>query len=273
MRKVISVIMVVVLALALAKPCCGTSGTFSQKWGEIYDNWDLCRTRSWDNDGFFQLSETYFRPAIVFESLGELRDVAWRIGWQMAGLYVDRNQLAEQIFLYVRNNVIYTSDLDQFGREEFAQNADELAGEIENNGFARGDCEDDAILLAVMFHAAGFRSAVVLPPGHAAVVVHLPSYPAANTFWKFKDADGWIWAEATGRTNPFGWTPTEYIGTDLAGYEITEENSIFGPSRAEIPTSPGGTPLMNYLPFLSIIFFLFLLSALGRWRSSLKRIS
>ncbi|MFH1821749.1 MAG: hypothetical protein ABH852_04845 [Methanobacteriota archaeon] len=255
MRKVAIVLPVMILALALAPLCRGTPGTFSQRGGEIYDNWDLCRTRSWENDGFFQGSETSFRPAIAFESLGELRDVAWQIGQQMAGQYIDRNQLAEQIFFHVRNHVAYTSDLDQFGMEEFAQNADELAEEIETQGFARGDCEDDAILLAVMFRAAGFRSAVVLVPEHVAVVVHLPNYSKANTFWNFKETGGWVWAEATGRTNPLGWTPPEYINADLAAYEVTEENSIFESRRAEVPTSSEESPIINYLPFISIIFF------------------
>lgn len=263
MKKAAVVPAAMVLALAIAPLCTSTLGTLSERGGEIYDNWDLCRTRSWDNDGFFQVSETSFRPAIVFESLGELRDVAWRIGQRMAEQYTDRNQLAEQIFLYVRNHVDYTSDIDQFGVEEFAQNADELAGKIENLGSGRGDCEDDAILLAVMFRAAGFRSAVVLAPNHAAAVVLLPDYPKANTFWKFQGTDGWVWAEATGRNNPLGWTPPELMRSDLAAYEVTEE-AIFEDRRAEVPAPSGGTSVIGFSPFLSVIFFLWLLSSLRR---------
>lgn len=263
MRKV-AILAAAILALALAGLCRGYPGTLSERGGEIYDNWDICRTRSWDGDGFFQMTETSFRPAIVFESLAELRDVAWRVGQQLAAQYPDRNRLAEQVFYYVRDHVAYTSDSEQFGREDFAQNADELAGAIENQGQARGDCEDDAILLAVMFRGAGFRTAVVLPPEHAAVVVYLPGYPNANTFWSYESEDGWVWAEATGRTNPFGWTPEDYINSDLAGYEITEENSVFDGSGAEIPASPDDSPVTEYLPFLSVVFVLFVLSMLGK---------
>ncbi len=263
MRKIVIVLPAMILALALVPLSRGAPGTLSDRDGAIFDSWGLCRTRSWENDGFFQVDETSFRPAIVFESLGELKDKAWQIGHQMAEQYSERNQLAEQIFLYVRDHVAYTSDLDHFGVEEFAQNADELAEEIESHGAANGDCEDDAILLAVMFHASGFRSAIVLAPSHAAAVVRLPDYPKANTFWNFNDTDGWIWAEATGRTNSLGWTPTEYIRSDLAAYEVTDE-AIFDDNRAGVSTPSGGTSVISFSPFLSIIFFLWLVSFLRK---------
>lgn len=264
MRKLALVVPAILLFLALATPALSTPGSFTVQGEETYDNWGVYRTRSWGDDGFFQISETTFRPAIAFESLGELEDVAWEVGQRLAEQYPDRDQLAQQIFSYTQNHVHYTSDLDQFGVDEFARNADEVAEEIESQGSARGDCEDYAVLLAVMYRAAGFRSAVVLAPEHAATLVHLPDYPGANTFWTFEGTDGWVWAEATGRTNPLGWTPPDFMHSGLAAYEIIEGENIFEAGGAEIPTTVGETPMLGFSPFFSMIFFLWLLSALRR---------
>ncbi|GAH45380.1 unnamed protein product, partial [marine sediment metagenome] len=73
--------------------------------------------------------------------------------------YPGRFQRAEAVFRFVRDRVKYTPDIDQFDYEEFAQNADELASSIDQNGVGYGDCEDSAVLLAVMYKGAGFRSA------------------------------------------------------------------------------------------------------------------
>lgn len=270
MRKLALALLAAILFLMLAPPSLSTPGSLSDRGGETYDQWDIYRTRAWGDDGFFQVSETSFRPAIAFEGLGrlgELKDVAWQVGQRLAGQYSDRNQLAEQIFLYARNHVTYTSDLDQFGRDEFARNADEVAGEIESQGSARGDCEDYAVLLAVMFRAAGFRSAVVLAPEHAAALVHLPNYPGANNSWSLEGTDGWVWAEATGRTNSLGWTPPDFMRSDLAAYEVVEGEGVFEANRAEVPETKGGTSMIGFSPFLSMIFFLWLLSAFRRRRS------
>ena len=62
------------------------------------------------------------------------------------------------MFYYVRDRVRYTSDIDLFGYDEFAQNADELAGiMVEQNRRGYGDCEDSAVLLAVICKGAGLR--------------------------------------------------------------------------------------------------------------------
>jgi len=52
--------------------------------------------------------------------------------------------------------------------DEFAQNADELATIIAQNRVGYGDCEDSAVLLAVMYKGAGFRSAIAIGSGHTA---------------------------------------------------------------------------------------------------------
>ncbi|RLG57513.1 MAG: hypothetical protein DRN83_01690 [Hadesarchaea archaeon] len=265
MRRLVLLGAAILVILVFPSNVSGTPGNFILQGDEMYDNWGLCRSRAWGEDGFFQIADDTFRPAIAFESLGELKDVAWEVGQRLARQYPDRNQLAEKIFAYGRDHVRYTSDLDQFGMEEFARNADETAWEIESLGFSRGDCEDYAVLLAVMYRAAGFRSAVVLAPGHAATLVHLPDYPRANVYWNFEDTGGWIWAEGTGRTNPLGWTPPEFMDSDLVAYEITEEENIFGIGRSGmIMSSGGGGPPIGFSSFFSVIFFLWLISAFGR---------
>ena len=234
------------------------------------DDWKLYRTRAWGLDGFFQITEQTFRPAIVFESLGEYANLAYGLGENFIDDYPDDHQRAEAIFRYVRDHVRYQPDVDQFGSEEFAQNADELAEIMDERGRARGDCEDYAILLAVMFRAAGFRSAVVLAPEHAAALVYLPGYDRANMAWEFKGESGWIWAEATGGRNPLGWTPEQYIqGEDLFAYEITDEPVGAGEppaEEAEKLAGRGGGPFFGASSFMIVLFLMLMLSMFGRVR-------
>jgi len=206
---------------------------------DILDDWEICRTRASGEDGFYQLTRTGFRPVIVFESLGEQADTAYSLGEQIANEYPDLLQRAEAVFHFVRDRVEYTSDIDTLGSEEFAQNADELAITIIEDGIGQGDCEDMTALLAVMYRAAGFRSAIVLPSGHTAVLVYLPDYNEATVFFELGGEPGWVWAEATGRNNPLGWAPKEYLGTRLAAYEILAEIPAYEiPVGAVAPLTP-----------------------------------
>jgi len=202
-----------------AKP----SSRFNETAEGIYDDWGIYRTRAFGENGFYQLSETSFRPAIAFESLGKELDLAYHLGEQIATEYSDHIERAEVIFRFVRDRVRYTPDIDQFHYDEFAQNADEMASVIRQDGFGKGDCEDSAVLLAVMYRGAGFRSAIALAEGHTAAMVYLPDYKKASATFEMDDEPGWLWAEATGKNNPLGWVPKEFIGTTLAAYEIGDE--------------------------------------------------
>ena len=203
------------------------SESFHERDGDVFDDWEICRTRAFGEDGFYQITEIGneigFRPVIAFQSLGDLANAAYNLGEQIANEYPDPLQRAEAVFHFVRDRVEYTSDMDLNGSEEFAQNADELATTIVEDGTGEGDCEDMAVLLAVMYRAAGFRSAIVLPSGHTAVLVYLPDYNEATVFFEFGGEPGWVWAEATGRNNHLGWAPKEYLGTKIAAYEILAE--------------------------------------------------
>lgn len=274
MRKTTIVIIAISLLIsglattyqALAKP----SSAFNEAGGEVYDDWGIYRTRSYGRDGFYQLSEDSFRPVIVFESLGEELDLAYELGEHVAAEYPDRAERAEAIFRLVRDQVKYTPDIDQFQYEEFAQNADELATSIRQKGVAYGDCEDSAVLLAVMFRGAGLRSAIALVEGHTAAMVYLPDYKKATSVFEMDGETGWLWAEATGKNNPLGWVPAEFTGASLAAYEIGEEavdeKEPSVPSTAITPQTESSGPSFRPPVFLIVMGILSVTSILRRRR-------
>lgn len=266
-------ISLVFLFAVLAMPYitfASASDNFFEMNGDIYDDWGISRTRAVGQDGFLRVSSTGFTPIVAYESLDEDVDLAWEIGTRFARKYPNKAQRAEEIFYFVRNNVRYTSDLDQFGLDEFSQNADEVMGSIESDGLALGDCEDSAILLAVIYKAAGYRSAIVLMPGHVATLVHLPEYKRASRKLAFNGEDGWVWAEATGATNPLGWVPesltsNNMMAKEITTYGLTAQNDSTGVVTVQNKASTG-ISRNNLFGFLGPIGFLWLMSG-GRRRS------
>jgi predicted transglutaminase-like cysteine proteinase len=238
------VLLALIVVLLAAVATAGYASAFPSegfytRGGDIFDDWEICRTAAFGVDGFYQASETGFRPVIAFESLGEEADLAYSLGEQIADKYPDLIQRAEAVFDFVRDRVEYTSDIDTFGSEEFAQNADELAATIVDDGIVEGDCEDMVVLLAVMYRAAGFRSAIVLLSGHTAVLVYLPDYNEATVFFELEGEPGWVWAEATGRNNPLGWAPEQYLDMEIPAYEIFAEVPAYEiPAGAVAPLTP-----------------------------------
>jgi hypothetical protein len=239
--------------------------------GELFDDWGICRTRAFGEDGFYQITETTFRPVIVFESLGEDAALAYNLGEQLANEYPDQMQRAEAVFYFARDRVNYTPDIDQFGYDEFAQNADELATAIKENGKGYADCEDTAVLLAVMYKGAGYRSAIVVGPGHTAALVYLPDYKKATAVFELNGEPGWVWAEATGRNNPLGWIPKEFVNVELAAYEISQEAiAPLEPSNAPVTATTGATrksTSFQPFPLISIIGLLWFISLFRRRRA------
>lgn len=243
----------------------GISQPFYRSQGEIYDSWHICRTRPQGIDGYFQVGEDGFYPLVVFESLGRNANVAYKLGEEFKARYPDPYYRAEAIYSFARDKVRYTHDRDLFGYPEFAQNADELAEEI-NKGEARGDCEDYAILLATLFKAAGYRTAIVLIPGHAAALVFLPGYPKARVFLTFSEESGWIWAEATGRRNPLGWVPQKALGAQAVAFEIEKVPSLDRKpfAKGEITEIQRRRRIINISPFLFIIFLMWVIPMIAR---------
>ncbi len=238
---------------------------------DVYDDWNICRTNGDGLDGFFQRVGDRFEPVIAAESLGQNADRAYVRGMQFAQQYPSLSQRAEAIFAYARDGVQYTSDYSQFGYPEFAQNADELAAVLEQDGIAYGDCEDYAVLLGVMYLGAGLRSAVVLAPEHAAALVYLPDYKRANALLTVNGERGWVWAEATGGTNPLGWAPEEFLRDRLLAFELTNDGLARGvpPNRPEISITrdTGGVELPGASFFLTLLI-LWLVSRLFRRRAT-----
>ena len=270
MKKVnLFLILVMVLGSILAASGyvqATSSEGFRTEGQDVFDDWDISRTRADGADGFYQVCKTGFRPVIAYESLGEEASTAYRMGEQMAGQYPDRVQRAEKIFYYVRDRVRYTPDKDQFRYDEYAQNADELAEKIVENGLGHGDCEDSSILLAVMYKGAGYRSAIAIAPGHTAAMVYLPEYNKGSNF-KMNGEEGWFWAEATGRKNPLGWVSKDVIAENLFAYEITDERVTRAEpteAPATIVTSGGGGSASFPIPFFAVIWFLWMIYSFGR---------
>ncbi len=246
------------------------SADFRKTGGEVFDDWDICRTRAFGEDGFYQITETTLRPVIALESLGDNTDLAYSLGKQIADKYPDRFQRAEAVFHFVRDRVKYTSDIDQFEYDEFALNADELATTIDQNGVGYGDCEDSAVLLAVIYKGAGYRSAIVVGSGHTAALVYLPDYKKATAFFKLAGESGWVWAEATGRNNPLGWVSNEFINVKLAACEISEETVAPVEPPAAPSTAVAGTgkdTSSQPFPFIGIIGLLWIMSLFRRRRA------
>ena len=206
------------------------SSDFYEEEDAIFDDWQVCRTNAYGERGFLQVTETEtdinFEPLIPFESVGEYTDTAYSLGEQFVEKYPDHYQRAEKIFEYVRDTVQYLPDIDQFDMGEYALNADEIANIIQTEGIAYGDCEEFAVLLAVMYLGAGYRSALVIFPGHSAVLLYLPDYGKENLPLKLEGEPGWIWAEATGSTNPLGWAPVGQMGEPVLAHEITAEEYL-----------------------------------------------
>jgi len=263
-RVLLGLIVVLLAAVATAGYAWAfPSGDLQPRGGDLFDDWEICRTTACGEDGFYQITEIGFRPVIAFQSLGEEADLAYSLGEQIAAKYTDPLQRAQAVFHFVRDRVEYTSDIDTFGSEEFAQNADELAIAIVEDGIGYGDCEDMAVLLAVLYKAAGFRSAIVLVPEHTAVLVYLPDYNKATAFFELEGESGWVWAEATGRNNPLGWVPERYLGTEIAAYEISAEIPAYEiPVEAVAPLRPPPAPAIavtgtgegvTYRPYLFFI--------------------
>jgi len=239
---------------------------------DVYDDWSICRTNGDGNDGFFRRIGDRFEPVIAAESLGGNTQRAYVLGMQFAEEYPSVTQRAEAVFAYARDRVQYTSDYSQFGYPEFAQNADELADVLEKDGMAYGDCEDYAVLLGVMYLGAGLRSAVVLAPEHAAALVYLPGYSKANVFLTVAGDRGWVWAEATGGTNPLGWAPEEFLNERLLAYELANEGLAPGKPpdlpQVSLTRDAGGNVELPGSSFFLVLFILWALSRLFRRRAA-----
>ena len=120
-----------------------------------------------------------------------------------------------------------------------------------------------------MYKGAGYRSSIIVGEGHTAAMVYLPEYKKASVF-ELGGESGWVWAEATGKNNPFGWVPKDFINVELAAYEISEE-AIAPAKKTTAPvtavTKTGGGSSSLPFPFFSIVGILWFLSMFRRRRA------
>jgi hypothetical protein len=245
------------LAVGIAKPATATPATsFSQQNGDWYDNWNIDRNYPGYNGEL-----PGYLPNLASESLGENRELAYSIGQQFQQQYSDVTACAAAILKYVQTWTYYAYDSDTFVRDgvaqdEWAQNADEFAHAFNQTtgAIAPGDCEDMAFLCATLYAGAGFDAAVVDAPEHAACLIWLPQFSDASDYWDLNDGKGagWIWVEATGSSNPLGWTPSDYEDGQWTAYQINSTPYVMlSPSSSQPGLgSSGNTDTLGIIVFV-----------------------
>jgi hypothetical protein len=213
-RALIGILLIVALLVPIARatPSGGRlPPSFTYESGDWYDAWGITRTYAEGRYGYL--------PQLLAETIGDNREEAYSIGQRLRDNYSDRNTLATKVMRYVQTWVEYGYDsdnvfMDGVSQEEWAWNADELAHSFDasTGQVAVGDCEDMAFLGATIYEGAGFETAIVDAPEHVALLIWLPDFQNANQYWDLDDGrgSGWIWVEATGSTNPLGWTPPDF---------------------------------------------------------------
>lgn len=212
---------------------------FTLKEGDWYDNFGINRNYYDGPDGYL--------PSLADETLGENRELAFSIGQRFLSTYSGDTERAAAILKYVQEWTEYGYDSDNVvvegvSQEEWAWNADEMAHSFnETTGStAIGDCEDMAFLCGTIYVGAGFDAAVVDAIDHAALLIWLPEYANADYYWDLpndnRDA-GWIWVEATGDSNPLGWTPPDYESGGWIAHPIGDLEFVAEPMPSDTDSS------------------------------------
>ena len=83
---------------------------------------------------------------------------------------------------------------------------------------------------------AGFDAAIVDATDHAALLIWLPEFSNANNYWDLPNDDrdaGWIWVEATGESNPLGWTPPDFEDGGWTAYPIGSLEFVAEPQPSQ----------------------------------------
>jgi hypothetical protein len=225
--------------------------------GDWYDNWGVDRNYAEGPHGYI--------PNLAAETLNDNKELAYSIGERFKADYPDEVDRAVAILQFVQKWTEYGYDSDNVIRdgvpqEDWAWNADEMAHAFnETTGVkAIGDCEDMAFLCATIYEGAGIDAAIVDAPGHCACLIWLPQFSNANAYWDLtndgRDA-GWIWVEATGSSNPLGWTPPDFANGDWTAYGIGNFQFVGEPTNPSTSTSiDTGTLLTIIIIIISIIF-------------------
>jgi hypothetical protein len=121
-----------------------------------------------------------------------------------------------------------------------------------------------AFLCGTIYVGAGFDAAIVDATEHAALLIWLPEFSNANAYWDIpndeRDAGG-IWVDATGNSNPLGWTPPDFEDGGWTAYPIGSLEFVPEPE----PTSSTSTELEVLAAVVAMIFsFILALAKLKR---------
>ena len=236
MRHFILMSLLCVSVVALIKTSSGLpASSFSFEDGDWYDNWGI-------NRNYYGGSHGYLLN-LAFETLDDNKELAYGIGERFLENYPSRTERAVAILKYVQKWTEYGYDSDNVIRngvaqEEWAWNADEMAHAFdETTGVkAIGDCEDMAFLCGTIYVGAGFDAAIVDATDHVALLIWLPEFSNANDYWDIPNDDrdaGWIWVEATGSSNPLGWTPPDFEDGGWTAYPIGSLEFVAEPEPSE----------------------------------------
>jgi len=242
------------------------ASSFTIEDGDWYDNWGIDRNYYGGSHGYL--------PNLATETLNENKELAYNIGERFLADYQSETDRAVAILKYVQTWTEYGYDSDNVVRdgiaqEEWAWNADEMAHTLDETTGVRaiGDCEDMAFLCGTVYVGAGFDAAIVDATDHAALLIWLPEFANANSYWDLpndnRDA-GWIWVEATGNSNPLGWTPPDYQDGGWTAYPIGNLEFVTEPAPTP-PTSPS-INMEVLLAIAGVIFSIILALAKARRR-------
>jgi len=234
------------------------ASSFTMEGGDWYDNWRIDRNYAEGPNGYI--------PNLATETLNENKELAYSIGQRFKADYPDETERAVAILKYVQKWTEYGYDGDNVVRdgvpqEEWAWNADEMAHAFnENTGVkAIGDCEDMAFLCGTIYVGAGFDAAIIDATDHCALLIWLPEFSNANVYWDLtndgRDA-GWIWVEATGSSNPLGWTPPDFENGGWTAYGIGNLQFVGEPTSTTSTSTDMDTLMTIVIIIISIIFSL-----------------
>jgi len=258
------------LVLAQSQTAYGfPASSFTLNEGDWYDNWGIDRNNYGGPYGFL--------PNLATETLNENKELAYGIGQSFHANYPTETDRAVAVLKYVQRwtEYCYDSENEDITRargspqEEWAINADEMAHAFnESTGVkALGDCEDMAFLCGTIYVGAGFDAAIVDAPGHAALLIWLPEFSNANNYWDLPNDDrdaGWIWVEATGSSNPLGWTPPDFEDGKWTAYAIGNLDFVAepGPTDTTLPS----IDIEVLLGIIAVIFSIILALVKARGR-------
>jgi hypothetical protein len=222
-RNLILFSLLFISIVALIQPVKGVPASgFTLQKGDWFDNFGIDRNYYGGPNGYL--------PGLANETLNENRELAYSIGEWFQANYQVNTERAVAILKYVQTWTEYGYDSDNVFRDgvaqdEWAWNADEMAHAFnETTGVtAIGDCEDMAFLCGTIYVGAGFDAAIVDAPDHVALLIWLPEYSNADNYWNLPNDNkgaGWVWVEATGDSNPLGWTPPDFEDGGWTAYSI-----------------------------------------------------